>query len=405
MDTDYPGVSAQIEGFTGSRQSYGLDKPINVLDIMEHVSLAVGLLVLEYANVDTLCATLAIAVLQGNMDPWFAGDVRLSNFLSDAALYLQTKDNPVTPKLDYCGDPIPGFYGVIPLSQLTDAYASMKASSDALDLNAGTTYADSYWILQGAPYTPAQIAYYEATLGPGGATIDVAYVNTVDPIMNAATPIPGYDTPISAFSTNPNVFSNDSATFDAQTPSGTQYGLLVHQPINQSGAPPVSYTNTAIQMLVSQLSLLLTMLTQDVTLLAAIVSGVQNYMLQFATEQRLQLAASLARLNELAITGDFSNPTDDPAVSADEQTINNAALNTRSTLLHDLGYIMGFSSDTLTISATDRANMENDVRAQMRATRKATAESLLATRQAQYDGLADLYSDARIVGILTPYLL
>ena len=69
MDTDYPGISSQIEGFTGARQVYGIDTPINILDIIDNVSLTVGLLALSYSDAQTVCEFAAIAVIRGNMDP------------------------------------------------------------------------------------------------------------------------------------------------------------------------------------------------------------------------------------------------------------------------------------------------------------------------------------------------
>lgn len=413
MDTDYPGISSQIEGFTGVRQTYGLDTPINVLDIIDNVTLTVGLLALTYADVQTVCEHIAIACLRGNMDPWFAGDTQLTNFLDDVETYLNTKDNPVTPKLDSCGDPVPGFYGVIPLSQLTDALAAIKVLSDALDLNAGTFYNHSYWALPGTqqPWTPAQIVYQQEQAALGGYVVDLAGVNVLDPVSATASSIPGYVTQniASALLANPDAFANDSATFDVQPSTvGTanSYGLLFHIPINyQSEASPVSYLNTAIQMLVDRLTALLIMITEDVNLLPSIISATQTYMAQYATEQRLQLGPMVTRLNELSLAGLFPFLTNDPTLAADEQAIINAGLNVRNTLLHDATYIASFSNDGVTLTGTERAALENGVRSAMKIARKSTAVGLLATRQAQYDALAGLSSDARIVSLITPYLI
>lgn len=412
MDTDYPGVSSQIEGFTGARQVYGVDTPISILDIIDNVNLTVGLRALTYTDAQVVCEHIAIACLRGNMDPWFAGDTRLTNLLDDVETYLNTKDNPVTPKLDSCGDPVPGFYGVIPLSQLTDALIAIKIASDALDLNAGVVYNFSYWLQPFQPFTPALLAYLQEQATLGGYVIDLASANTVDPVTVLARPIPGYVTQniTDVLLANPDALSNDSATFDAQSPpvggeGNHSYGLLFHLPINQSDAPPVSYLNTAIQMLVARLAALLIMITEDVNLLPSIVSATQTYMAQYASEQRLRLGSMTGRLRALSLTGLFPFSTNDPNMAADEQAINNAGLNTRNTLLHDAHYITTFSNSGVTLTGTERATLENAVRAQMTTARKSTATGLLATRQAQYDALAGLSSDARIVSLITPYLL
>lgn len=411
MDADYPGVSSQIEGFTGARQAYGLDTPINVLDILDNVGLSIGLRALTYADASAVCSHIAIAILRGNTDPWFAGDTRLTNFLDAVETYLMTKDAPVTPKLDSCGDPVPGFYGVIPLSQLTDALAAITVSANALDLNAGTVYSYSSWILQPAPFSPARIAYFQEQALAGGYVIDLTSVNTLDPVSVSAQPLPGYVTQniTDALLANPDTYAAESATFDVQGPVDAQtsysYGLLQRVPINQSDAPPVSYLNTAIQMLVARLTPLLIMITEDVNLLPSIVSATQTYMAQYATEQRLSQGPVLSRLTELQITGLFPLPTNDPNTAADEQAIINAGLNERSALLHDAAYLASFSNDGVMLTGTERAALENGVRAQMKSARLAAAASAYANVQARYDALTGLYSDARIVGLIMPYLL
>jgi hypothetical protein len=165
-------------------------------------------------------------------------------------------------------------------------------------------------------------------------------------------------------------------------------------------------------MLVDALGQLILMLTQNVNLLTGIVSETQDYMLQYATEQRLRMGPEISRLNEIGITGIFPMPTNDPNNAVDEQLIINAGLNERNNLLHDSTYITSFSSNAIndtdpnaTLTAQDRANLENAVRAQMKAVRLSTAAALQASLQAQYDALDQLSSDARIINLITPYLL
>jgi hypothetical protein len=159
-------------------------------------------------------------------------------------------------------------------------------------------------------------------------------------------------------------------------------------------------------MLVDALGQLILMLTQNVNLLTGIVSETQNYMLQYATEQRLRMGPEISRLNEIGITGIFPMPTNDPNNAVDEQAIINAGLNSRSNSLHDTAFLNSFDADhDGSISSTERVAMETAIRAQMKAVRLSTAAALQVSLQAQYDALDQLSSDARITGLITPYLL
>ena len=417
MDTDYPGVTTRIEAYTGSRQSYGLDMPINVLDIIDNVGLDDGILTLDYAVSNTLplCQILAIECLRASMIPWetiFPGDSRLRDFLHDAELYLETKDTPGTPKVDYCGDEIPGFYGTIPVNQLTDQYNSIKASSDALSL-VGTFYMNSSWLTSGGPFSQAAIEYLENS-ATGRWTIDLQDRNSVDYVTIPATALTGYTTQNinSILATDPDYYFKESAQFDVQiVPSYTHYGIIFHRILNgifvsATLDEQISYEHLAVQMLVDQLAQLFMMLVYDVNLLPSIIVGIKSYMLQYETELRLKLGASMPRLQALKTDGSFANKTHDPTVDAAEQTILNAGLNRRAELLRNPIYVRTFDTNLSgTLTAAERAALENGVRAEMKIAREGAANTLFNAAEVEYNALTQLSSNQRLIDIITPYLL
>jgi hypothetical protein len=413
LDVDYPGVTSRIEAYTGSRQTYGLNTPIDVLDIIDNVGLDDGVLALAYAVPDTtaLCQTLAIECLKASMLPWdavFPGNSRLRDFLHDVELYLETKTTPVTPKVDYCGDPIPGFYGVIPLGQLTDKYDSMKASSDTLSL-IGTYYARSFWMTSAAPFTQAAIDYWQAS-DPLRVSVDSQDRNSTDYATILAQPLSDYPVQniIAVLTADPDYYFKQSAQFGVQlTPGYTYYGIIIHRSIDNGQAEdPVSYEHLAVQMLLDQLSQLIDMVVYDVNLLPSIIVGIRSYMLQYETERRLQLGVIMPRLQELQTAGAFPNKTHNPVLDAYEQAIIDSGLNQRAQLLRDVTYLSNFDADLSgTIDAVERAAMENDMRSQMKLAREATANAFLTVVESEYNALGQLSSGQRITDVLTTYLL
>lgn len=419
MDTDYPGVSSRIEAYTGSRQSYGLDTPINVLDIIDNVGLDEGLTAMLYTDSDIVYMSQAMALdcMKASMLPWeviFPGDTRLRDLLQDLTVYLETKDNPVTPKEDYCGDPIPGFYGVIPESQLTDAYNSIKASSDALSIT-GSYYEASWWMTGGGPYSQAAIDYWE-WLGAGRWYVDERDRNSTDfaSIPNPQ-PLSGYPitkTIVEVLAEDPDYFFKESAEFDAQiVPGYTYYGVILHRVLNGSFSSsdldePINYMHVAVQMLVAQVKQLINMIVYDVNVFPSLTVGIRTYMLEYETERRMQLGIIIPRLQELRISGKFPNKTYNPTVDSYEQVVIDAGLNKRAELLRDYAYLSSFDADLSgTITASERATMEADVRARMLTARSEQASTLFTEVETEFNNLAQLSSAQRLVDIITPYLL
>lgn len=425
VETDYPGsaIMTRIEKYTGARTLYGLDTPINVLDIITNVNLNDGVLTLTYAdNVIGLCQTLAIECMKASLAPWdavFSGDTRARNLLDNMTLYLASVGIPQVPKKDYCGDPIPGFYGVIPANQLLDAHTSIKASVDALSLT-GRFYTNSWWITQSAPFTAAQLAYWQSPWAAAQWAIDSQDQNAVDIVVtDHPLPLAGYveknidDTLL----LDPDYYFKESVDqFDMQraTSAGheTYYGIIIHKPLDGSmpggtEGNPLSYENSAVKLLSDLLKMTYTMVVYKVNLLPFIIIGIRECMRQYVTEQRLRISGSiLPRLLDLSKHGIFPNLTHESAVTIYEQQVINAGLNKRAELLRSSAYIHTFDADLSgTINSTERVNLEETIRVEMIAARKANALAAYNAAKATYDTLPQLSAGQYLVDVVTPYLL
>jgi hypothetical protein len=165
--------------------------------------------------------------------------------------------------------------------------------------------------------------------------------------------------------------------------------------------------NQAVKIMVKNVWELFLESIYNINLFPYIADGIKIYMRQYEAERRLQLGGTIIpRLEQLSTTGAWPNKTHNDPVAASEQAIIDAGLNRRAELMHDLTYLNTFDSNVSgTLSAAERANLENDVRTKMRETRKSTASALFAAAQAEYDSLSNLSENQRLIDIMTPYLL
>jgi len=191
MESAQSAIYSTIIKYTGAPAVYGLDTPIDVLDIIDNVSLGAGLACMEYVdgNID-LGKTLSIELTSLILPIWaklFPGDTRVVDFLALCQRYMESDDTVVEPKVDYCGDPIPGFYGVIPEGQITDALASIVASIDALSTDP-VIYTHYFYITNGFDSSKSvgeqSTAFAEAYNDIGAGRWEVSTAPTVDDISN-----------------------------------------------------------------------------------------------------------------------------------------------------------------------------------------------------------------------------
>src|SRR5690606_5294147 len=103
----------RLEDMTGSRFAYGLDTPIQLVDIRNSLGLETASTLLAYANEDPLEASKNIAIgwVNANASLWnvlFPNDNRLVDLVYYCQQYLANSGPTSVPRVDYCGDDIPG---------------------------------------------------------------------------------------------------------------------------------------------------------------------------------------------------------------------------------------------------------------------------------------------------------
>ena len=441
MDIDYPGRTSEIEVWTGNRAIYGLDKSISILDIIEHVNLDVGTLCLDYVedDISILSSTITIECLRANLTPWndvFPGDTRVVDLLNMLEMYIQNIDIPAIPDKDACGKDIPGFYGIVPESQITDALALIKASTDALDLTP-VTYTHSYWSVNGAPWTEEMIAEYMIA-ADGRWSIDTQYMNTIDPdSFLAYTPSYYSEQNINYIMTiDPDHYLKESTSiFDIQNSPG--YGIIIRNTITNWNSPNTAQYNNkhlSCQMLVDNLSLAVLGALNTVNVTNSVLTGIIEYMRLYAAEKYFELQAAQARLLDInptftklgatliltyfktftiygggGVTGTWAQDTHSSAyISNLEQQILNAGFSIRAEIMRDPVFVINAydSNANGVLSASERAQLEQYAKILMRYARLEKCSELQMGISGQVDALPLLYDDRyRIIPTITPYLI
>lgn len=197
METSNAAMYTEITRYVGTPANYGLDTPINVLDIINHIDLGTGLTCMEYIDgALDLGKTLGLELARLCLHVWevlYPGDSRYADFLSLCQHYLERETIVIEPKKDYCGDLIPGFYGVIPEGQMTDAINSMAASIAKSDLQP-TIYEHKYFTTNGIEGEISKSTDFASELNAIGGNGDRWSVDTT-PVFDDASNVPPVITP------------------------------------------------------------------------------------------------------------------------------------------------------------------------------------------------------------------
>jgi uncharacterized protein YbcI len=415
VDTEHVGLVSRLEGLTGPRELYGLDQPINILDIIDHVSLDDGLICFEYlSNSFSTKVSIAINCLKAHTLPWskvFPGDTRMLDLINSIDLYYQSKDIVPVPKTDYCGDAIPGFYGVIPINQITDSLASIVASVNAQN-TVGVVYWHYFYALKTSPWTQEEI---DAANAPALVSGEYEYMttgglNVTDPTILTATNLHSY-TPQQideALLRDPDFYLKDSYLWDSQIDPGYAYPCLVRRRIlmgidDQNDL--INYFTLAVQDIANILQIVIDMVLYDAGDLTPIIIGIRKYMWEYETGRRLEMASLLARMNDIK-RGFLCGPTGDPISATYEQQLIDAGLNARAGFMRNSVIINSYDTNMDGIlSDAERTALENGARALMVATRAALGTQIYNQLYAEMVALPTLSSGQSLVDVLTPYLL
>ena len=413
-------VLTKVQRFTGNQLSYGLNTPIAILDIINHVGLETGILCLtQVPGSDSIQRLVALEAIKSCYFVWEAikpGDIYLTMALS--LLEMSTQNTDLGPKLDYCGDPIPGFTGTVSTGQVANYISAMQAYVDTMpDTNVAPTY--SFWMGNGAPWTQAAIDWNNER-GVGRWTLITQDMNKFDPcnmihVSGAPGDYPSYIEAnyraklllnYSPGNLDPEWFLRQSFIYDTLAlHDNTNYGVIVHQSMNGTSDIP-NWLKVSAQMMVDATQLLTNMLLSGYGDLEGLITILLNILTNYTDFKRIELLPTVARLNDMR-HGTFPYPTytSQARVSAAEQQTVAAGEIVRRSSLQDYLYVGTFSSNGTTINESDRNAMELDIRTKMLNARKAVAQALYDEALTEYASLTSISSGLFLVDGITPYLL
>lgn len=413
----------KLQGFTGNLVAYGMNTPIAILDIINHVSLDLGISCLTYVpDSQAIQNLVALAMVRSYSSIWNEvkpGDIYFSALLDLLDMATQMSGEPEVRK-DYCDNVIPGFDGTVSHAQVEDYLLAMQNYVDAMS-NTGTYTTYTYWMTGGGEWDQAAIDF-QNNLGVGRWRLLTQDVNKTDPVilmsLYGVTDPGDYPNYIAAKYKNklqPEVkpeefdiewFLRQSLVYDAiPVHNYTTYGVIVHQKMVDIGSNQTvfeNWTKIAAQQIIDVATLLSNMILYSTDSLDGILGLLLSTSTIHADSRRMEIQAIIARLNDMK-NGVFPFYTySSPTVTAIERVVIDAGETARRSVLQNYNYVGTWSSDNETISESDRKRMELDVRLRMLAARKTAAQAYYDSYRAEYGSLS---SGLSLVDIITPYLL
>jgi hypothetical protein len=400
-DTDSNFIQ-QMESITGAKEVYGLDTPINLIDVLDNLGLEPTMTCFYRSTTDNteLSKVIGIAWVNAHNYAYAAtlpDDSRVNDIMYYCSLYLQ--EGAITPRVDYCGNDLTG-PGLIPLSQITDLAASILATISALPL---IQQATSYLMLiaNTGPMTDAQ---YNSYLN-GGQVIAINRTPIIDPAIQVPNGTTGYtEQSISALSSNPDVFVNVNFTY---TSDSTYYYLATwqNQSTNGSGTSIIPAYGNRSAYEIGQAAIYASQQITDDTgfLLAQICNQIRVAIADYNQQQLSLLAPKRSRYQQFA-SGIPATGSGIAEWDADGQTVMDAGLNKRAELLRDPAFLATFDTDfSGSLSSAELVNAEKAVQAEMLTARKAAGQALYDAVNAQFVAL-DTITDT-LAAVMRPYLL
>lgn len=398
-DTD-PTLIALVEGVTGAWGVYGLDTPINVLNILDKAGLETAITCFYASLTDNrdLAKNIGIALAQGHLYAYLnalPNDTRLFDLLYYCSLYLQTVGVGVTPRTNYCGDPV-GSSGPVSLAQIIDVASRIQTTINGLNL-VGIIPIYTMMISSNGPFSDASFA-----TAIGNQIISILRGSPInDPANQIPTGLAGYTpTPLSQLSSNPDAFLTNNINYDPFSPVFYVAKIQYQNP----NIVPVNYTNraalgigTAAIMASQQVS------QNNGMMLNLICNQIKSAITDYDATNRQTLDPQLTYYQQLA-RGVPAGTTGIAQWDIDGKAVMDAGLNRRAQLLRNQTYMSQFdTSGTGTLNAADRITAEKAIQKEMLSTRIATATPLYNAVFTSY--LAFTVQTDQVSSILRTYLL
>lgn len=370
-----------IEGITGAWQSYGLDAPINVVNILDTCGFDTALAAFYRATTDvsTLALIIGVALCQAHLYTYtsvFPNDYNAFNLLYLCNLYLSTLGTG-TERVDYCGNSL-GANSAVTTAQIADLASNIQTAAGALSL-AGSypTYAMAIGN-SGGYITPEQIANQV-----GGILISIDSSNPIiDPANADIRGISGYVSlpTSSSLASDPNYFLKLMKSLNYNLANSDVYYIGIFQPAPTSGYTPPNYSNLAAQEFATVINLAAQQVISGFGFsLNTIGSILKQAVADYNTNIENLLGSQLARYQQFS-NGVWPLNNGNAQWDADGQVILNAGLNAAAADLRDPTFLSRF--DTFSSGSLTEAEMVTamqQVQADMTAARAAAAQPFLTS--------------------------
>jgi hypothetical protein len=388
----------KIEEYTGSRVLYGMNTPITSLEINQNIGLETAATAINYSATDPNEAskTIAIEWIKATVafyNQLYPGDSRVFDLMYFCEQYRINTGVTADPRVDYCGDVIPGGDADANLASINDLITALTALSASIDIYDFTLPLYEFYIDDLVIDASAE-AFFES-IDPD------SFVNEVISEIDGVT---GYSTASVA-----DLMANDELVGHSDfeyRPSNTQYlnrvtfrytaGDGAFDMEKQAAKEYIDAAITAAQMVIGDVVAALP------TIYRSLVTAYELY----GANQQLEMGPLMTRLRDIAGGGWTPPMTQLPELEPYMTSIMDDELNLRASLLRDLSFVNSYGDTDLSgfLTEEERAALETEVNARRREQRKASARAFIDDLQPGFEAWAD-YAPTGLGTIFDTYVV
>lgn len=391
------GLIQRIEEVLGSRVSYGMNTPIPMTSLSA-IGLEVASTAIVYSVDDPNEAskTIAIEWLRANQGVWnneYPGLPYILDILYFLEQYRLNTGTTQDPRLDYCGDPIPGSDANVFLAQINDLITVLTSLRDSIDP---------------ADYTAPQYEtyFYNSVSLPHGSGWTVEPTNYIDPVGSSISDLPGYTTrSVAELQAEDGLVTQTGFEYDPN--NRRRFDRAVYVRPNEEFEQTLDQGKMAIRAYIDAVLLTAQWVTGTTTAaLATIYRLIDRSYRLYADQQQIELDPLLSRVREIANLGDSPAITGIPEWQQYIDAIMNEELNLRASLLRDPIFVNDYGDTDLSgfLTKAERINLEMEVNRRRRTVRRDKAREVYATLLAQYNAW-DTFNPVNLVTIFNTHVV
>jgi hypothetical protein len=392
------GLIQRIEEIVGSRVVYGMNTPIPMQTLSNGIGLELASSAIVYSvdDPDEISKTIAIEWLRANQGVWnntYPGLTHINDMLYFLEQYRLNTGSTEDPRVDYCGDPIPGSDANVFLAQINDLITVLNGIHDGLDP---------------ADYNPPVFETYfynsSGSLDNLGAGWTVTVTNYTDPVGSSINDLPGYTTTaISELEENDALVGHDGFTYDPNNKRRFDRGVYTRPNQEQT----LDQGKLAIRAYIEAVVLTAQWVIGETTAaLATVYRLIDRSYRMYAEQQQLYLDPLLNRIREIAHLGLSPAITEIPEWQPYMDAIMNEELNLRAGLLRDPVFVNDYGDTDLSgfLTKAERINLEMEVNRRRQVARRDKAREIYTTLLAQYNAW-DTFNPVNLVTIFDTYVV